>query len=347
LLGASFQVLEPAPEEALIAGASARARLQARIANAKETTTMWDRIFARRYRPAWTAAIILVALGASFAFPPVRALAGRFLSLFRVQQVTVLPIDAERVKSQLGQLGSSSQREKMMTDTVKVEPLGQREEVASAAAATVKVGVQVRTPAALTGAPKWIVQPASRVTFDMDLARIRAILTEIGRGDIALPEEVDGSAITVNIPASAVALYGECGAVAEGQDPDQHDRSTFRRKDCTVLVQLLSPTVAAPAGFDPNGVAEALLQVLGMSAEEAREFSQTVNWATTLVVPIPRNASSAEVVDVDGVKGSLIRYLVQGQSERYLLIWIKDEVVHVLSGLGDTPKAVAIANSLR
>ncbi len=44
-----------------------------------------------------------------------------------------------------------------------------------------------------------------------------------------------------------------------------------------------------------------------MSAEEAAEFTSTVDWTSTLVVPIPRNAAIHEQVTVDGVTGTLIQ----------------------------------------
>ena len=44
-----------------------------------------------------------------------------------------------------------------------------------------------------------------------------------------------------------------------------------------------------------------------MSPEEAAEFTSTVNWTSTLLVPIPRNAAIHEQVSVDGVTGTLIQ----------------------------------------
>ncbi len=110
-----------------------------------------------------------------------------------------------------------------------------------------------------------------------------------------------------------------------------------------MLTQVLSPTVSAPNGLNIDEIATPLLQVMGMTQSEAKEFSQTVDWTTTMVLPIPRNVSSAETVSVDGVKGNLIRY---SGGERFLLIWIKNEVVYSVNGVGDNEKALAIANSL-
>jgi hypothetical protein len=109
------------------------------------------------------------------------------------------------------------------------------------------------------------------------------------------------------------------------------------------LTQALSPTVSAPGGLNIDEVATPLLQVMGMTEAEAKEFSQTVNFTTTMLVPVPRNVSSAETVSVDGVKGNLIRY---SGSERFLLIWIKNEIIYSLNGVGDKEKALSIANSL-
>jgi hypothetical protein len=84
----------------------------------------------------------------------------------------------------------------------------------------------------------------------------------------------------------------------------------------------------------------------GMSAEEAETFSQTIDWATTLVVPIPNYAAS-EKVQVDGVEGVFIEQSrSHTRSPRYLLVWVKEGRVYALEGQGGLSEALALANSL-
>jgi hypothetical protein len=84
-----------------------------------------------------------------------------------------------------------------------------------------------------------------------------------------------------------------------------------------------------------------------MDAQEAHDFSQTVDWASTLVIPIPRNGASYEQVLVDGVTGNLIRRPTDDAPE-YGLIWVKNGLIYAIGGLGnDWQQALDMANSLR
>jgi hypothetical protein len=114
-----------------------------------------------------------------------------------------------------------------------------------------------------------------------------------------------------------------------------------------MLVEMTSPTVNAPAGIDVNELAKIGLEFTGMSSEEAAAFVSSVDWTSTLVVPIPRNAAIYEQVDVDGVTGTLIQRPAD-DAPQFALIWVKDGIVHVISGLGtNSQQAIDMANSLQ
>jgi len=93
-------------------------------------------------------------------------------------------------------------------------------------------------------------------------------------------------------------------------------------------------------------IAEAALELAGMSPAEAHSFCQTVDWSSTMVVPIPRNTSSYETVSVDGVEGTLITETLS-QGNRYSLLWIRNGVIHSLAGHGNSSDALTLAASLR
>ena len=92
-------------------------------------------------------------------------------------------------------------------------------------------------------------------------------------------------------------------------------------------------------------LAEIGLQLAGMSATQAREFCQTIDWRSTLVLPIPRFVSSYSVVEVNGAQGTLINESGR-RGLSYVLIWVKDGIIYCLAGHGDSSAAVALANSL-
>ena len=87
--------------------------------------------------------------------------------------------------------------------------------------------------------------------------------------------------------------------------------------------------------------------MLGMSAEDAASFSAAVDWSSTLVIPIPNDASY-QAVAIDDVTGSLIIQSSENTSNpRYLLIWVKDGILYALSGRGDPQMAIEMANSMK
>ena len=83
-----------------------------------------------------------------------------------------------------------------------------------------------------------------------------------------------------------------------------------------------------------------------MTAEEAAQFTSTVDWTSTLVVPIPKNAASYQQVPVDGVTGTLIER-PSDDAPQFALFWVKDGIIYTIGGLGsNSQKALEIANSL-
>ena len=93
-------------------------------------------------------------------------------------------------------------------------------------------------------------------------------------------------------------------------------------------------------------IAEAALELAGMSPGEAHSFCRTVDWSSTLVAPIPRDSSAYAKVTVDGVEGTLITETLS-QGNRYSLLWIKNGVIHSLMGRGSSSDALTLAASLR
>ena len=101
----------------LSAGA-ARLRLSRRIEidlEKKEKLPMWRKYFSQLSRPAWVAIAVVALLAISMAFAPVRAIAGSFLGLFRVQSIDVVQVDPQQLASQL----DSSSFNAIMSDSVK------------------------------------------------------------------------------------------------------------------------------------------------------------------------------------------------------------------------------------
>jgi hypothetical protein len=83
-----------------------------------------------------------------------------------------------------------------------------------------------------------------------------------------------------------------------------------------------------------------------MSENDAANFTQTVDWTSTLVLPTIRGRSSFEQVHVHGNDGALLRPTGHGQTDRFSLIWVDDGILHALNGTGDDTTAINLASQL-
>ena len=318
-------------------------RLNQQIVTKKETS-MFKKFFGYPVIRFGTAMILILAL--VLAFPGTRALAGELLNLFRVQQVAVVQVDFTGLEQLTGDGALGNQFTELISNSVNMtdEP-GEPVEAANAAQASQLAGFNVRLPQSPTPSQIYVTDSAAfSMTVDRDKAQ--ALLDEAGRGDLVLPEAVDGADISVTIPSSVSAAYGTCPKpetdTSENEDLEQNYR------ECVILAQIPSPSVNAPASLDVNQLARIGLEFTGMTAEEAIAFTGTVDWTSTLVVPIPSNAANYEQVSVDGVTGTLIqRASREGEPTTFALLWVKDGIIYAISGRGgNSDQALEMANSL-
>ncbi|UCF60616.1 MAG: zf-HC2 domain-containing protein [Anaerolineaceae bacterium] len=317
-----------------------RQRLQTRID--KKETSMLGRLFRREYRLAWTTAAVVVVIAISMLFPQVQVLAGRLLSLFRVEQIQPIEISLT-----LGMLpdymeGYFGSLEVLLGDQIDMEKLVEPVEVQDASEASKLAGFTVRLPTEKESEPHIFYIAASTIQYEIEHELLQSLLIEIGRGDIVIPESVDGKQVTIHLPDIVMAMYGECGLEGDEDQP-----STGERETCMALVQARSPTVDVPPELDLNSLGEIFLQVLGMSDQEAARFSEKVDWLTTLVLPIPADAQYEEIADVDGAPGILVKDPYGKDMARFTLVWIKSGILHGLMGIDDPSHALIVADSLK
>jgi hypothetical protein len=113
-----------------------------------------------------------------------------------------------------------------------------------------------------------------------------------------------------------------------------------------ILAEIPSPVVSAPSNVNIAQLAQIGLEFTGMTREQAAAFTKSVDWTTTLVVPIPKNAAKYEQVQVDGVTGTLIQRPAD-DAPQFVLIWVKNGIVYSIGGLGvNSQQAMDMANSL-
>lgn len=329
---------------------SAWAALQGRLPRTSKTrSALWTA------RPSWSLAgagalAALVAL--MFTLAPVRSWAQSFLAIFRVERFTVLELNPDAMKTRgLENDALFNQAvSHMLSDEVTVtEPPRPPELVSDAKIASKLAGFPVRLLDA--GKPATLlVRSGITAQMKLDRDRMQSILDEAGRNQIRIPESVDGAAIGVHVPAGISALYGNCGDMALRMQDKAEEKPgeprDFGDESCVSLIELRSPSVTAPQQVDPGEIAQVALQFFGMNANEAASFTQTVDWSTTLVLPVMQGAMSYEKIPVNGNDGVLLRPKNRREKARYSLLWVDSGMVYDLNGFGDDTTALNLASQL-
>lgn len=325
-----LNLLDPLPGPRQINPKAAFSRFQRYNPHAKPRKEYDPSMSSRKSLLTALAVVLILAL--VFTMTPARAWASSFLGLFRVQKITVLEFDPSAARDSSEALSAKEEavnqilKENLIVSEEK-DPyaVGTLDEAASAAGFT-----PVIPPALQDG--ELAVQPEMNARLTINQPEMQALLDAF-EIDVQLSPDMDGQSVTVNVPAGVI--------VTDACQPDS-DPGEFG--GCTILYQMPSPTVTAPEGLNVDKLGEAVLQLLGYSPLEARAFSQTVDWTSTLIIPIPAGEGiQHEDVNVSGVSGTLITHENEGG---YMLLWVKDGFLFGLRGPGSPEEALEIANSI-
>jgi anti-sigma factor RsiW len=360
-----LKVLAGADGSGNIDAGAALAQFQAQHSSAAHppavvATMRPTRTLSRFSRPAWIGAVAATILLLGLAFPSGRSLAQRFLATLRVEKVQPVRLDFSALD---GNRPLQEMFSQMLSDKVVVTAKEKSQPADSASSASQLAGFAVKTIAARTDAPAFTVEGQHAFHLTMDRSRLQDILDQAGRGDLALPAAIDGATVSVNIPRSVRLEYGTCphehheAQASSGNSAAPENSSTSNPHsargansseawaNCLALIEAPSPQVNVPADLNIQQLAEIAFQLAGMSDTESRQLAQTIDWKSTLVLPLPRGAGSYSQVQVGGAQGTLIN----GSSNRgphYVLLWVKSGIIYGLVGHGDSTDAVALANSL-
>ena len=334
-----------AEENPQLALASFKARLDVR-----EERISFIALIDKRWRPAWVTGMAATVLLASLAFPAARGWAQRLLATLRVEKVQTVSLD---LSSFDGNQSLQQRLGKMISDKVVVTTDEKPRSAATSEAASQLAGFAVQLISARSDSPQFNVEGAQAFQMTIDRNRLQDIFDQSGRSDLILPANLDGATVAVQIPRSVELKYGNCSG-NEGNESGDLDGVTTphqgsAKQDCVFLLEAPSPVVHVPTDLNLQQLAETALELGGMTPAQARQFCQTVDWKSTLVLPIPRFVQSYDQVEVNGVQGTLIQ--VPGNRGRggkpcYVLIWVKNGMIYCLGGLGDSSKAVELASTL-
>jgi hypothetical protein len=298
---------------------------------------------ARTFRPR-TALASLAAAAAFVLFltiPSVRAAAQGFLDLFRVKRIAAVPTDFKR----LDRLAENVDMKAFIGDQVQVlvDP-GRLEGVEDVDTAAALTGLEVQRPSVVpvgyTG-PTVRYRRAGQYKVTADMSKVESVLQALDIDDMEVPWEANGAVFTVKAPPLVELVW-------------------TRGESEIVFEQVQSPEVDLPPGVDLRRLGEILLRVQGLTAGEARSFAKTIDWTSTLVIPVPTMGSEYHEVDIKGAKGLLVtmhqgtRRRANGSTvavtsgpRRSALIWTVDGHIYSLSGRGQGADLLQMAHSIR
>jgi hypothetical protein len=296
---------------------------------------------AVRGRKWFAAAASIAVVGFAFTLPPVRAAAEAFLDLFRVRNFTGVQFDPARLDT-LEQSGFNP--ESLFGQIEPLTPEPQPTSYATAADAGAAAGIHVRVP---TWLPQGFTatgimgssEMAARIT--LNTAGLQALLDTLGLADVELPQGLDGQAATVRIPPIVTQTFVNRDTVVTTQSGATNERSVH-------VIQARSPDVSFPAGIDLSKLAYAGLRVLGMSRDEAYRMSVTIDWRSTLIVPVPSQAVAYRPINVSGNEGLLIEGLAANESyPGGVLMWSAGEQTYAVAGAVSGEVLLEIAQNLQ
>ncbi len=287
--------------------------------------------------PALAGAFAAVALVSLFTVPAVRVSAQALLDMFRVRKFAAVQFDEARIEKlramQKGQEPGMMVLERRETVLDPGKPRVFTDPGAAAAAA----GLNLRRPGFLPNglAPDTVfVNGAAEVRFALSETKLRSLLDALDLRDVSVPMGLDGK--TVDVRTQPVVIERFKGG-----------------RWTAALIQTMSPELATPAGLDVERLGEIGLRVIGLDAGEARRVAQSIDWRTTMVVPVPINASTFRQVTVHGQPGLLVTTAGRGAGENEprrdgtVVMWSEGDRIFAITGNLNSSDVMEMAESVQ
>jgi hypothetical protein len=343
-MAAVREAMDDLPQAANVNVDAAWTRLGARMHEAGDPKpVLWTPI-----RALWvgSAGAVVVAAVLVITVAPIRAWAENVLSIFRVEHVAVVDINSASMKGLENDASFNQAMTRIISEEVTVTQAPQKPQfVEDSATATKLAGFEVhliarKKPSTL------LVRNTITAQMKLDRDRLQWIVDEAGRSDVRIPASVDGAVIGIRVPAGIMASYGNCGdAVARLSGANQPSAEPVSEDEtCVKLNELPSPTASAPQDLNPAELAQVALQFAGLSAAEAANYTQTVDWTSTFVLPVLHGQAKYEQVNVNGNQAVLLRPRLS--ATRFNLIWVENGILYSLMGTGDNTTALNLAEKI-
>jgi hypothetical protein len=283
----------------------------------------------------------VVVITALFTVPAVRASARAFLDLFRVVNFVAVPVDSSRGEAVENLLKSNNlDLSKLIGEQVTIlsDP-GPPTTVTSVGAASSAIGAPVSVPSVLPSdqlvMTRITVSGERAVRVVLNTERVQQVLDALNISDIEVSPAWNGQSATIRIP-SVVEMVWERG---ESETP------AYRRVS---LIQVQNPVVDLPEGVALATFGEIGLRVLGLDAVEARRLAGEIDWASTLVVPVPPTVADFRHVDIHGARGLAMETERRPDNPPIrMVLWSAGGRVYGVLGLYEMNDMLAMANSVQ
>jgi len=258
----------------------------------------------------------------------VRAAAGNFLQVFRVQKVKIVPVDMTQLKNMESNTELNALLEQFDPEASIITGGGEPEKLASLAEAGTAVNFPVATLPSMGEPDQIFFHPETVVNLKLDKDLLLAVF-DSAKIDVSLPDSLNNAPIVITKPDTLIEEWGS------------------RQEHPLTFIQLHAPEIEYPDDLDLNALGAAGLQLLGMSKVEATTLSATIDWANTLVLPVPTDAGiTATEVSVNGNQGFIFSDSDGGGSESALL-WQANGMTYFLEGRFGAEKLLALAASVQ
>jgi hypothetical protein len=241
---------------------------------------------ARSRRSAVGSAVAAALLLVVLLVPPARATAGSLLQIFRAQSVVFVSVSPNRAQQVQNLQVDANALFISQPKRIGAAPSIQQADSVKAAGALAHstAGTVTSFPVAPTATTYTVMGP-STYQLQVNVKTLRQVLAALGVTDVTIPDSLGAQPITVSLPS----------IVRVGYTGDNYTAT---------LVEGTIPTVSLPSDVDLTKLGQALLEVYGMSPDQASALSKQIDWRSTLVFPFPTGASELQQVTLNnGAKG--------------------------------------------
>ncbi len=313
----TLSTLSPSASDTPQPASQALAKLRQEMDLLSERPSFWRFMMISKRKYVFAPIILVLLLLVAFTFPGVRAAASDFLGLFRVQKFAAISISPEQlaILEEVAESGLYPGEIEMIDEPT--EP----EFVNSLAEAEALAGWVARSPGQLGEADSVYYAGGAQGRLTVDVANARALMSAAGADPALIPDSLEGATVDVTVYPSISQNWN----------------------DGIALMQSPSPLIEYPEDVDAAALGEVFLQVLGMEEGQAERLAQSIDWTSTVLLPIPDNMATFNEVRVDGESG-LALTSIDGRNAG--LLWQRDGTVYVLTG-ADVESLVTAANSMR